>query len=69
MSTGGGGYPRHGRTTPRKADLPFGATTIEHPPPPQELTEEEAETWTSIVNRMPPDYFAPPTWPMLINLC
>jgi hypothetical protein len=45
------------------------ATDAEHPAPPQELTEEERACWISIVNRMPRDYFAPPTWPMLINLC
>jgi len=70
MSTGGGGYPRHGRTTrPKAADLPFAARSAEHPLPPQELNEEEAAVWTGIVSRMPPDYFAPPTWPLLVNLC
>jgi len=71
MSTGGGGYPRHGRTTPRKADplMPFAARPAEHPLPPQELNEEEAEIWSGFVNKMPPDYFAPPTFPMLVNLC
>jgi len=69
MSTGGGGYPRHGRTTQPKADMPFAARSAEHPVPPAELTEEEAAIWIGIVNRMPPDYFAPPTWPMLVNLC
>jgi hypothetical protein len=66
MATGGG-YPRHGRTTPRKADptLPFAARPAEHPP--QELNEEEAEIWTAIINRAP-EHFAPPD-AMLINLC
>jgi hypothetical protein len=49
--------------------MPFAARPAAHPPPPQELTEEEAAIWLGIVTRMPPDYFAPPTWPMLINLC
>ena len=69
MATGGGGYPRHGRTTLPKADLPFAATETAHPLPPSELDEEEAEIWRGLVNRMPPTYFAPPTWPMLVNLC
>src|SRR5215472_11517659 len=69
MSTGGGGYPRHGRTTQPKADLPFAATETEHPPPPSELNEEEAEIWRGFVNRMPPTYFPVPTWPMLVQLC
>jgi hypothetical protein len=49
--------------------MPFAARSAEHPLPPQELNEEEAEIWSGIVNRMPPDYFAPPTFPMLVNLC
>src|SRR5262249_48105016 len=69
MATGGGGYPRHGRTTRPKADLPFAATETEHPLPPSELNEEEAEIWRGFVNRMPGDYFPSPTWPMLVQLC
>jgi hypothetical protein len=48
--------------------MPVAATDAEHPAPPQELNDEEAAIWTSIVNRMPRDYFAPPTFPMLVNL-
>ena len=69
MATGGGGYPRHGRTTPRKAELPFGAIEAEPLAAPAELTEEEKEIWRGFTTRMPPDYFAPPTWAMLTNLC
>jgi hypothetical protein len=69
MATGGGGYPRRGRTTQPKANMPFAARSAEHPPPPAELNEEEAEIFFSIVNRMPPDYFPIPTFPMLVNLC
>lgn len=69
MSVGGGGIPRHGRFTRPKPDMPFGATDAEHPQPPAELSEEEAEIWRGIVNKMPPTFFAEPTWPMLISLC
>jgi len=48
--------------------MPVAATDVAHPAPPQELNAEEAEIWHGIVDRMPSDYFAPPTWPMLINL-
>jgi hypothetical protein len=69
MATGGGGYPRHGRMTQPKADMPFAARSAEHPPPPAELSAEEAEIWHGFVDRMPPDYFSVPTFPMLVNLC
>jgi len=69
MSTGGGGYPRHGRTTRPKADMPFAARSVEHPTPPPELSAEDAEIWRGFVDRMPPDYFPRPTFPMLVNLC
>jgi len=69
MSTGGGGYSRKGRNTQPKATMPFAARSSEHPPPPAELDEEEAEIWHGIVDRMPGDYFASPTFPMLVNLC
>jgi hypothetical protein len=66
MATGGG-ISRAGRNT--RPTLPVAATDIEHPAPPQELTQEEAAIWRSIVDRMPPDYFPVPTHPMLVNLC
>jgi len=66
MATGGG-ISRAGRNT--RPTMPVAATDAKHPLPPAELTEEEAACWTNIVNRMPPDYFAPPTWPLLVNLC
>src|SRR5262249_9314320 len=66
MATGGG-ISRAGRNT--RPTMPVAATDVAHPAPPEELTEEEAAIWQGIVTRMPPDYFAPPTWPMLVNLC
>jgi hypothetical protein len=69
MATGGGGYSRRGRNTPKKPDLPFGAIEAEPPAPPAELGEEEAEIWCSFIDRMPPNFFSPPTFPILVNLC
>lgn len=69
MATGGGGYSRSGRNTPKKADLPFGAMEAESPAPPAELGEEEAEIWCGFVDRMPSNFFSPPTFPILVNLC
>src|SRR5215813_10665689 len=65
MATGGG-ISRAGRNT--RPTMPVAATDVQHPAPPAELTEEEATIWASIVDRMPPDFFAPPTFPMLVNL-
>jgi hypothetical protein len=70
MATGGGGYPRWGRqTTPKKADLPFAARAADAPQPPAELSAEEAEIFRSFTDRMPADYFAPITMPLLVSLC
>src|SRR5262249_11673518 len=66
MATGGG-ISRAGRNT--RPTMPVAATDAQHPAPPQELNDEEAAIWHSIVDRMPPDYFPVPTWPMLTNLC
>jgi hypothetical protein len=49
--------------------MPFAARSAEHPLPPAELSAEEAEIWHGFVDRMPPDYFPVPTFPMLVNLC
>jgi hypothetical protein len=66
MATGGG-ISRAGRNT--RPTMPVAATDAEHPAPPQELNDEEAEIWHGIVDRMPRDYFAPPTHPILVQLC
>jgi len=65
MATGGG-ISRAGRNT--RPTMPVAATDAQHPAPPAELNAEEATIWCGIVDRMPRDYFAPPTFPMLVNL-
>ena len=65
MATGGG-ISRAGRNT--RPTMPVAATDVAHPAPPQELTQEEAAIWRSIVDRMPPDYFPVPTHAMLVQL-
>jgi hypothetical protein len=57
---------------PRKsaAALSVVARTIDRrPSPPSELTEAQAETWKSIVSRLPSDWFPRETWPALVALC
>src|SRR3954454_14218634 len=39
------------------------------PPPPADLTKEEAALWTMYVNSMGPNYFTPETRPVLKELC
>jgi len=65
MATGGG-ISRAGRNT--RPTMPVAATDAQHPAPPSELNAEEAAIWRSIVDRMPPDYFPVPTFPMLVAL-
>jgi hypothetical protein len=45
-----------------------GASSIDvipRPEPPADLTAEQCEEWSTIVNRMPADHFPPETLPML----
>ena len=65
MATGGG-ISRAGRNT--RPTMPVAATDAEPPAPPADLNAEEAAIWHGIIDRMPRDYFAPPTFPMLIIL-
>jgi hypothetical protein len=46
-----------------------GIETVERPRPPNELSEEQAREWTSIVNRLPADWFPRETWGMLAQYC
>jgi hypothetical protein len=39
------------------------------PPPPDDLTKEQAELWTIVVNRMPSGWFTRETHELLINYC
>lgn len=42
---------------------------IERPPVPDDLTDEQAEVWRKITNRMPADWFPAETWPLLAMYC
>lgn len=49
-----------------------GATTlelVERPACPHDLSDEEAEVWFGIVNRLPADWFPTETHPLLIQYC
>ena len=39
------------------------------PAPPAELSDEEAEEWRAVVGRMPADWLARETYPLLVQYC
>lgn len=46
-----------------------GVETIRRPDPPDELTDEQAEEWHAVVNRLPADWFPRETLPLLSQYC
>lgn len=43
--------------------------TIERPPVPYELDDEEATVWCGVVDRMPATWFGSETFPLLVQYC
>ena len=41
----------------------------QRPAPPDELTDEQAAEWRAVVGRMPADWFARETYPLLVQYC
>jgi hypothetical protein len=39
------------------------------PPPPEDLTEEQASEWRAVVSRMPPDWFTREHFALLADYC
>jgi hypothetical protein len=39
------------------------------PAPPDELSDEEADEWRAVVDRLPADWFARETHPLLVQYC
>jgi hypothetical protein len=53
-----------------KADLSVVVTDIpEKPNPPKDLTEDQAEEWRAVVNRLPHDWFPRETHGILAQYC
>lgn len=46
-----------------------GVETVRRPTPPAELTDEQAQEWRAVVNRLPADWFPRETHPMLAAYC
>jgi hypothetical protein len=42
---------------------------FERPHPPHELTQEQADEWRAVVERMPAEWFPRETWGMLAQYC
>lgn len=42
---------------------------FQRPAPTAGLTEEQADVWRSVVNRLPADWFPAETWPLLEQYC
>lgn len=48
---------------------PDGVIAVKRPAPPDDLTDEQADEWRSVVNRMPADWFPRETHGMLEQYC
>jgi hypothetical protein len=48
---------------------PGGVSTVRRPDPPAELSDEEAEEWRAIVNRLSADWFPRETHALLVQFC
>ncbi len=44
-------------------------TSVNRPEPPADLTDEQAEEWRAVVNRMPAEWFPPEIHPLLAQYC
>lgn len=51
------------------AALAGSTIAIARPDAPYELTDEQADEWRAVVNRMPADWFPRETWAMLSQYC
>ena len=46
-----------------------GIESVQRPGPPGELTQEQADEWQAVVNRLPADWFPRETLPLLAQYC
>lgn len=60
-------------TRGRQSDISLATSSaviaIQRPRPPDELSEEQAQEWAAIVNRLPAEWFPRETWPILAAYC
>jgi hypothetical protein len=63
---------KRGRISAAAADMVPLASSIEavqRPDSPYDLTDEESDEWRAVVSRLPADWFARETWPLLTAYC
>ena len=63
---------KRGRESSAAAELAHFAaplTAVARPDAPYDLTDEQADEWRAVVNRMPADWFPRETWPLLAQYC
>jgi phage terminase small subunit len=48
---------------------PGGVETVRRPEPPHELSDEQADEWRAVVNRLSADWFPRETWGLLAQYC
>lgn len=62
---------KRGRKSAASLEIVTGAVleTIERPTCPHDLSDEEAEVWFAVVNRLPADWFPTETHPILTQYC
>ena len=51
------------------AHLAGSVASVQRPDAPYDLTDEQADEWRAIVNRLPADWFPRETWPLLAQYC
>jgi hypothetical protein len=62
---------QRGRKSAASLSVPRGNVVemVPRPPPPSDLTDEQAEEWKAIVGRLPAEWFPRETWPVLVQFC
>jgi hypothetical protein len=58
-----------GRTSIASLGIASTIEAVARPDAPYDLTDEQADEWRSVVNRLPADWFPRETWPMLSQYC
>lgn len=48
---------------------PENIESFQRPDAPYDLTDEQAEEWRAVVDRLPADWFPRETWPLLAQYC
>jgi hypothetical protein len=58
-----------GRKSAAELGVKISALSVRRPDPPEELSDNEKETWKAVTATKPPDWWRPDTYPLLISYC